>query len=71
MAATLLAHAGPGLEHGSEIALGAIAVAAMVIPLIVLVYVARIFLRADEGDGDAKPQSPPPTEPARAPRPPA
>ena len=50
MAALLVAHAGPGLEHGSEVALGAVAVAAMVIPLIVLVYVARVFLRADERD---------------------
>jgi len=54
MSAALLAHAGPGLEHGSEVALAAIAIAAMVIPLIVLVFVARAFLRAAKRDERAR-----------------
>ena len=44
----LIAHAGhPVYDHP---AMGAIAVAAMVIPFVVLFFVARIFLRARDED---------------------
>ena len=52
LAFTVLAHAGHGHEDGSS-ALAAIGVLAMVIPLIVLVVVARMFLRASRQDEDA------------------
>jgi hypothetical protein len=46
----VLAHAGPGLEHGSEVALAAVAIAAMVIPLVVLAFIGRAFWRASKRD---------------------
>jgi ABC-type glycerol-3-phosphate transport system permease component len=49
---TVLAHSGHGHEDGAA-ALAAIGVAAIVIPLIVLVVVGRLFLRAARRDDDA------------------
>jgi cbb3-type cytochrome oxidase subunit 3 len=46
----LLAHAGE--VHGEPLALAAIAIAAMVIPLIVLGFVARAFWRAAKRDAE-------------------
>jgi hypothetical protein len=48
-----LAHGGHGI-HGPGWALAAIAIAAMVIPLIVLGFVGRFFLRAAKRDEDAR-----------------
>jgi hypothetical protein len=47
-----LAHAGHGI-HGPAWALAAIAIAAMVIPMIVLAYVGRVFVRAAKRDEEA------------------
>jgi hypothetical protein len=46
----LLAHAGPGVDHGAELALAAVAIAGMVIPLIVLAFIGRVFWRASKRD---------------------
>jgi hypothetical protein len=48
-----VAHAGHGI-HGPAWALAAIAIAAMVIPLIVLGFVGRFFLRAAKRDAEAE-----------------
>jgi hypothetical protein len=48
-----LAHAGHA-SHGPAWALAAIAIAAMVIPLIVLGFVGRFFLRAAKRDEEAR-----------------
>jgi hypothetical protein len=48
-----LAHAGHGI-HGPAWALAAIAIAAMVIPLLILGFVGRFFLRAAKRDEDAR-----------------
>jgi hypothetical protein len=48
-----LAHAGHGI-HGPAWALAAIAIAAMVIPLLVLGYIGRVFLRAAKRDEEAR-----------------
>jgi hypothetical protein len=48
-----IAHAGHGI-HGPAWALAAIAIAAMVIPLLVLGYIGRVFLRAAKRDEEAR-----------------
>jgi ABC-type glycerol-3-phosphate transport system permease component len=48
-----LAHAGHGI-HGPVWALAAIAIAAMVIPMIILVFVGRYFIRAAKRDEKAR-----------------
>jgi hypothetical protein len=48
-----LAHGGHGI-HGPAWALAAIAIAAMVVPLIILGFVGRFFLRAAKRDEDAR-----------------
>jgi hypothetical protein len=50
----LIAHAAPGGGHAGEVALAAISIAAMVIPLIVLVFVGRAFWRAAKRDEEAR-----------------
>jgi hypothetical protein len=52
-AALEIAHAGHGI-HGPAWALAAIAIAAMVIPLIVLGFVGRFFWRAAKRDEEAR-----------------
>jgi uncharacterized membrane protein len=56
----LVAHAGPGVDHAGEIALAAVAIAAMVIPLIVLGFMGRVFWRAAKRDEEAARSSEPP-----------
>jgi hypothetical protein len=48
-----LAHGGHGI-HGPAWALAAIAIAAMVIPLVILGFVGRFFLRAAKRDEEAR-----------------
>jgi hypothetical protein len=48
-----LAHAGHGI-HGPVWALAAIAIAAMVIPMVILVFVGRFFIRAAKRDEEAQ-----------------
>jgi hypothetical protein len=48
-----IAHSGHGI-HGPAWALAAIAIAAMVIPLVILGFVGRIFLRAAKRDEEAR-----------------
>ena len=48
-----LAHAGHGI-HGPAWALAAIAIAAMVIPMVALVFVGRYFVRAAKRDEEAR-----------------
>ena len=48
-----VAHGGHGI-HGPAWALAAIAIAAMVIPLLVLGYVGRVFVRAAKRDEEAR-----------------
>jgi hypothetical protein len=52
-AALELAHAGHAI-HGPAWALAAIAIAAMVIPLAILGFVGRFFLRAAKRDEEAR-----------------
>jgi hypothetical protein len=49
-----LAHGGHGI-HGPAWALASIAIAAMVIPMVVLVFVGRHFIRAAKRDEEARP----------------
>jgi hypothetical protein len=48
-----LAHAGHSI-HGPAWALAAIAIAAMVIPMLILVFVGRFFIRAAKRDEEAQ-----------------
>jgi hypothetical protein len=52
-AALEIAHAGHGI-HGPTWTLAAIAIAAMVIPLVILGVLGRIFLRAAKRDDEAR-----------------
>ena len=54
MAAVLIAHGGGVGHEAGEAALVALGIAALVIPLVVLVFVGRIFLRAAKRDADGE-----------------